>query len=120
MAVVEVNGIAGLKALQGETIGPSEWREVTQEDIDTFADIAAFKEPLVTAEWETEDAYAKPGRPQDVDLTGASVMDPVAMTVTILSVDITYPMRNLMPRRTCRGGPIKASSFLDLVMTSED
>ena len=39
MAPVQVEGIEGLKALQGETIGPSEWREVTQGDIDTFADL---------------------------------------------------------------------------------
>ena len=37
MAVVEVDGIEGLKALLGKTVGPSEWREVTQEDIDAFA-----------------------------------------------------------------------------------
>ncbi|HEX6587301.1 MAG TPA: MaoC family dehydratase [Solirubrobacterales bacterium] len=36
MAVV-VEGIEGLGALKGETIGPTEWREVTQEDIDDFA-----------------------------------------------------------------------------------
>ena len=35
-----VNGIDELKALIGETIGPSEWREVTQEDIDKFADVS--------------------------------------------------------------------------------
>jgi acyl dehydratase len=39
MAVVQIEGIEGLKALLGTTIGPSEWREVTQEDIDTFADL---------------------------------------------------------------------------------
>jgi acyl dehydratase len=39
MATVQIEGIEGLKALQGETIGPSEWREVTQEDIDTFAEL---------------------------------------------------------------------------------
>jgi acyl dehydratase len=39
MSTVEVQGIEGLKALQGETIGPSEWREVTQEDIDAFAEL---------------------------------------------------------------------------------
>jgi acyl dehydratase len=39
MATAEVKGIDGLKALQGETIGPSEWREVTQQDIDTFAEL---------------------------------------------------------------------------------
>ena len=36
-ATVEVSGIEGLKALQGKTIGPTEWRTITQEDIDTFA-----------------------------------------------------------------------------------
>jgi len=39
MSTVEVQGIEGLKALQGEDIGPSEWRTVTQEDIDAFADL---------------------------------------------------------------------------------
>ena len=37
MAAVEVSGIEGLKELQGKTIGPTEWRTITQEDIDTFA-----------------------------------------------------------------------------------
>jgi acyl dehydratase len=37
VAAVEVDGIEGLKALLGKTVGPSEWDEVTQEDIDTFA-----------------------------------------------------------------------------------
>ena len=40
MASVQVDGIEGLKGLLGEQIGPSEWREVTQEDIDTFADLS--------------------------------------------------------------------------------
>ena len=39
MSTVEVQGIEGLKALQGQEVGPSEWRTVTQEDIDTFADL---------------------------------------------------------------------------------
>ena len=37
MASVEVQGIEGLQSLLGQTIGPSAWRTVTQEDIDTFA-----------------------------------------------------------------------------------
>src|SRR5436309_9990730 len=40
MAVVDVQGIEGLKALVGETVGPGEWREVTQADIDAFADLS--------------------------------------------------------------------------------
>jgi acyl dehydratase len=39
MATVQIEGIEGLKALQGKSIGPGEWREVTQEDIDTYADL---------------------------------------------------------------------------------
>jgi acyl dehydratase len=39
VAAVEVVGIDGLKELIGKTIGPGEWRTVTQEDINTFADL---------------------------------------------------------------------------------
>jgi acyl dehydratase len=37
VAQVTVNGIDDLKALMGQEVGPTDWREVTQEDIDTFA-----------------------------------------------------------------------------------
>ncbi len=40
MATVQVEGVEGLKALLGETIGPGEWREVTQEMIDEFAELS--------------------------------------------------------------------------------
>ena len=40
MAVAEAKGIEGLKALIGKEIGPGEWREVRQEDIDAFADLS--------------------------------------------------------------------------------
>ena len=40
MAVAEVQGIDGLKELIGTEIGPGEWREVRQQDIDTFADLS--------------------------------------------------------------------------------
>ncbi|HEX8076087.1 MAG TPA: MaoC family dehydratase [Thermoleophilaceae bacterium] len=37
MAQVTVNGVDELRGLMGREVGPSDWREVTQEDIDTFA-----------------------------------------------------------------------------------
>jgi len=37
VALMEVAGVEGLKGLVGQTVGPSEWREVTQQDIDDFA-----------------------------------------------------------------------------------
>jgi acyl dehydratase len=39
MTLVTVDGIEELQGLVGTTIGPSDWREVTQEDIDAFAGI---------------------------------------------------------------------------------
>jgi acyl dehydratase len=40
MATVEVEGVEGMQALLGQEIGPSEWRTVTQEDIDAFAELS--------------------------------------------------------------------------------
>src|SRR5436190_22264047 len=40
MAVAQIDGIEGAKALVGKEIGPGEWREVTQEDINAFADLS--------------------------------------------------------------------------------
>jgi acyl dehydratase len=40
MAPLTVEGIDQLKELVGQTVGPSEWREVTQEQIDAFAELS--------------------------------------------------------------------------------
>lgn len=40
MATVEVQGVEGMKEMLGREIGPSEWRTVAQEDIDTFAELS--------------------------------------------------------------------------------
>ena len=40
MAIATVNGIEGLRELMGQTVGPGNWREVTQEMINTFADLS--------------------------------------------------------------------------------
>ena len=37
MALLQVHGIEGVRALVGREIGPGEWRRVTQDDIDAFA-----------------------------------------------------------------------------------
>ena len=40
MASVEVQGVEGMESLVGQEIGPSDWRTVTQADIDTFAELS--------------------------------------------------------------------------------
>jgi acyl dehydratase len=37
---ITVNGIDEVRGLVGQTIGPSEWRTVTQDDIDKFAELS--------------------------------------------------------------------------------
>ncbi|MDX6587836.1 MAG: hypothetical protein QOI31_2309 [Solirubrobacterales bacterium] len=37
---VTIRGIEGMQALLGEPIGPTDWRDVTQADINTFADLS--------------------------------------------------------------------------------
>jgi acyl dehydratase len=40
MPPLTVNGIEGLQEIVGQQIGPSDWREVTQEQIDQFAEVS--------------------------------------------------------------------------------
>jgi acyl dehydratase len=40
MSSVEVQGIQGMKSLLGQEIGPSDWRTITQADIDAFAELS--------------------------------------------------------------------------------
>ena len=37
MAMQTVNGVEGLQALIGQTVGPGEWRDVTQDEVNAFA-----------------------------------------------------------------------------------
>jgi hypothetical protein len=81
------------------------------------SDLAAFKAPLVSLDWETDDLNALPGRSQVIALASAAVNPPINTTVTILRVELTFPLRTLPPRRSCTGGTVKPSTFLDLVVT---
>ncbi len=40
MAAIEIDGIEGLQGVVGRELGPSEWREVSQELIDDFARVS--------------------------------------------------------------------------------
>jgi acyl dehydratase len=40
MAAVEAQGVEGMKSLVGQEVGPSEWRTITQADIDAFAELS--------------------------------------------------------------------------------
>ena len=40
MAIKTVNGVDELKGMIGETVGPSDWREITQDDVNSFAELS--------------------------------------------------------------------------------
>ncbi|MGD9737036.1 MAG: MaoC family dehydratase [Solirubrobacterales bacterium] len=40
MAAVEANGVEGMRELVGKEIGPSEWRTISQAEIDAFAELS--------------------------------------------------------------------------------
>jgi acyl dehydratase len=40
MATVDVQGVEGMRSLLGQEIGPSQWRTVSQADIDAFAKLS--------------------------------------------------------------------------------
>jgi hypothetical protein len=81
------------------------------------SDLATFKDPLVSVDWTTDDLNALPGRSQVIALSSEAVNPPINTTVTILRVEITFPLRTLPPRRSCTGGTVKPSTFMDLVVT---
>jgi acyl dehydratase len=40
MASAKIEGVEGMQSLVGQEVGPSEWRTVTQADIDAFAELS--------------------------------------------------------------------------------
>jgi hypothetical protein len=80
-------------------------------------DLATFQDPLLSAEWATDDLNAIPGRSQVIALSSETVNPAINTTVTITHVEIRFPLPTLPPRRTCIGGSVKRSTFLDLVLT---
>jgi len=76
------------------------------------AELDAFAEPLVEAEWVTQDLSARPGRSQVITLTGPDVL---STTLTILSVEVTFHTPRERPLRACIAGTVKPAGFLDAV-----
>jgi hypothetical protein len=81
------------------------------------ADLATFRDPPQSVEWDTDDTNASPGRTQVIELSSAVIVPAIFLDVTILRVEISFPLRTLPPRRRCTGGIVKPATFLDLVVT---
>jgi hypothetical protein len=82
------------------------------------SDLTTFQDPLESLAWETDDPNAIPGRSQVIALHSDTIA--IDRTVTILRVEMTFPLRTLPPRRSCTGGYVKPSTFMDLVVTESN
>lgn len=74
-----------------------------------IAELVAFSNALLVAEWVTFDMNAKVGRPQSIDVGGLFAI------LTILSSDITFPVPNYRPQRSCEASTVKVSRLMDVV-----
>ncbi|HNE74400.1 MAG TPA: MaoC family dehydratase, partial [Microthrixaceae bacterium] len=88
----EVNGIAGLKELVGTHLGYSEWMEITQERVNTFADATGDHQWIhVDVERATaESPFGGPIAHGYLTLSLGPVLFPQIMTVKGIKMGVNY------------------------------
>jgi len=78
---------------------------IGQADLDSFA----AETGLLQAEWDTQDVNAFPGARQPAVITGTT--DDLNVTLTIESVEITFPVKNGLPHRHCTAADVKLADI---------
>ncbi|MFC7401868.1 MaoC family dehydratase [Citricoccus sp. GCM10030269] len=101
-----------LPQLQGTTMGPSEWRTITQEDIDVFADLTGDHNPIhVDEEVAAASVY---GTRIAHGLLSLSIVVPhlsQLWKVTGVGMGINYGLNRVrFPAPTPAGGRVRASA----------
>lgn len=80
------------------------------------AEVSAFAEDLMQAEYDSEDMNARPGAAQVISLTGA---ENVNATLTILRVEVTFPYHHALPQRRVTAGTVVLAGSQDVVLTDQ-
>lgn len=77
------------------------------------ADLAMFSAAagVDEAEWQTRDLNARPGRQQAVGFGG------ITSTLLIIRVEITYPVPDGLPFRSCSASSLKQPGLYDVIVT---
>jgi hypothetical protein len=75
------------------------------------SELTDFDHPLLSATWATSDRNAKAGRLQVITIDGVSI------TLMITSVDVTFEVPHVDPRRTCTGSTVRTAALLDALVT---
>ena len=89
---ITVNGIDEVRGLVGQTIGPSDWREVTQEDIDKFAELSGDDQWIhVDVERaKTESPFGTHDRPRQLTLSMIDGFRPELFESTGFKLGVNY------------------------------
>jgi acyl dehydratase len=110
---ITVNGIEELRSLVGQTIGPSDWREVTQDEIDRFADIARDHQWIhVDVERaKTESPYGTTVAHGNLTLSMIDGFRPQLMESTGFKMGVNYGWNKIrFPAPVPSGSRIRAST----------
>lgn len=78
-------------------------------------ELADFKTPIKSIDWETDDLNARPGRLQSYSFdSGAMTGD-----VMILSTELTWPVWGQPPRAQCHAAKVSTAAVVDTWITDE-
>lgn len=114
----EVNGIAGLKELVGTHLGYSEWMEITQERVNTFADATGDHQWIhVDVERATaESPFGGPIAHGYLTLSLGPVLFPQIMTVKGIKMGVNYGCGKVrFPSPVPVGSNLRLGATLDSV-----
>jgi len=114
----EVNGIAGLKELVGSHLGYSEWMEITQERVNTFADATGDHQWIhVDVERATaESPFGGPIAHGYLTLSLGPVLFPQIMTVKGIKMGVNYGCGKVrFPSPVPVGSNLRLGATLDSV-----
>jgi len=113
-----VNGIAGLKELVGTHLGYSEWMEITQERVNTFADATGDHQWIhVDVERATaESPFGGPIAHGYLTLSLGPVLFPQIMTVKGIKMGVNYGCGKVrFPSPVPVGSNLRLGATLDSV-----
>ncbi len=80
-------------------------------------DLDIFSTALVSAEWDTEDLNARPGRMQAISF---SATDTLSTTLLITRVETEVRVKNRVPLRKCSASTLQFARLLDVAETAVD
>lgn len=112
-----IEGIGGLKARVGEHLGYSDWHQITQEQVNTFADATGDHQWIhVDVERAKAGPFGGPSAHGYLTLSLAATLAPEIVVVTGISMAINYGLDKVrFPSPVPVGSTLRAGAELQSV-----